>query len=93
VFLCTVKYYKCMLYSCLFVVLLTCIKLIQAKILVSLVYIIFIYSYLTSMYDNGLLLLMIVHTHTCTMPTNKTNQKWFLYLSTFKSAHITMSCT
>ena len=82
-----------MLYSCLFVVLLTCIKLIQAKILVSLVYIIFIYSYLTSMYDNGLLLLMIVHTHTCTMPTNKTNQKWFLYLSTFKSAHITMSCT
>jgi len=40
--------------------------------LVSLVYIIFIYSYLTSMYDNGLLLLMmmmmmiIVHTHTDT---------------------------
>jgi len=55
-----------MLYSCLFVVLLTCLKLILAKILVSLVYIIFIYSYLISMYDNGLLLLMmiIVHTHT-----------------------------
>ena len=31
-FLCTVKYYKYMLYPCLYVVLLTCLKLIQAKI-------------------------------------------------------------